>query len=29
MACEILEENGYNVTNIAGGMMDWEGELQF
>lgn len=29
MACEILEENGYNVTNIAGGMMDWNGELQF
>ena len=29
MACEILEENGYNVTNIAGGMMDWDGELQF
>ena len=29
MACEILEENGYNVTNIAGGMMDWNGEVQF
>jgi len=29
MACEILEENGYNVTNIARGMMDWDGELQF
>lgn len=29
MACEILEENGYNVTNVAGGMMSWEGELQF
>lgn len=29
MACEILEENGYDVTNIAGGMMDWDGELQF
>lgn len=29
MACEILEENGYVVTNIAGGMMDWDGELQF
>ena len=29
MACEILEENGYAVTNIAGGMMDWNGELQF
>lgn len=29
MACEILEESGYNVTNIAGGMMDWNGEVQF
>ncbi|WP_144511259.1 rhodanese-like domain-containing protein [Bacillus sp. FJAT-22090] len=29
MACEILEEHGYNVTNVVGGMMDWEGELQF
>ncbi|MFJ7826173.1 rhodanese-like domain-containing protein [Psychrobacillus sp. NPDC096623] len=29
MACEILEENGYDVTNIAGGMMDWNGEVQF
>ena len=29
MACEILEENGYNVTNVTGGMMGWEGELQF
>lgn len=29
MACEILEENGYNVTNLVGGMMAWEGELEF
>ena len=29
MACEILEDNGYDVTNIAGGMMDWDGEVQF
>ncbi|MFJ8065233.1 rhodanese-like domain-containing protein [Psychrobacillus sp. NPDC096426] len=29
MACEILEENGFTVTNVAGGMLDWEGELQF
>ena len=29
MACEILEENGYDVTNVVGGMMEWEGELQF
>ncbi|WP_313891167.1 rhodanese-like domain-containing protein [Psychrobacillus sp.] len=28
-ACEILEENGYNVTNLVGGMMAWEGELEF
>jgi len=29
MACEILEGNGFEVTNIAGGMMDWDGEVQF
>lgn len=29
MACEILEENGFSVTNVVGGMLDWEGELQF
>lgn len=29
MACEILEENGFTVTNVAGGMLDWEGEVQF
>ncbi|TQR21023.1 rhodanese-like domain-containing protein [Psychrobacillus vulpis] len=29
MACEILEENGFTVTNVVGGMLDWEGELEF
>lgn len=29
MACGILEENGFNVTNVVGGMLDWDGELQF
>lgn len=29
MACEILEENGYDVTNVTGGMMAWDGEVQF
>ncbi|MEI4768485.1 rhodanese-like domain-containing protein [Psychrobacillus sp. FJAT-51614] len=29
MACEMLEENGFSVTNIVGGMQEWEGELQF
>lgn len=29
MACEILEENGFTVTNVVGGMMEWDGELQF
>ncbi|WP_391121504.1 rhodanese-like domain-containing protein [Psychrobacillus sp. L3] len=29
MACEILEENGFIVTNVVGGMLEWEGELQF
>ena len=28
MACEILEENGFDVTNVSGGMMDWEGEVE-
>ena len=28
MACQFLEENGYDVTNVAGGMMDWEGEIE-
>jgi len=25
-ACEFLTENGYNVTNVEGGMLAWEGE---
>ena len=29
MACEVLEENGYDVTNVTGGMMAWDGEVQF
>ncbi|SHF86572.1 rhodanese-like domain-containing protein [Ornithinibacillus halophilus] len=29
MACQVLEANGYNVTNIAGGMLAWEDELEF
>jgi rhodanese-related sulfurtransferase len=29
MACEILEGNGFEVTNVVGGMLDWEGEKQF
>jgi rhodanese-related sulfurtransferase len=29
MACEILEENGFTVTNVVGGMLEWDGELQF
>lgn len=27
-ACQYLIENGYNVTNIVGGMLDWEGETE-
>ncbi len=27
-ACQYLVQNGYNVTNIAGGMLDWEGEIE-
>ena len=29
MACEILEEKGYDVTNVTGGMMAWDGEVQY
>lgn len=28
-ACKLLQENGYDVTNMAGGMLEWEGELEF
>lgn len=27
-ACQILSQNGYNVTNMLGGMLDWEGEIE-
>ncbi|MFC5734131.1 rhodanese-like domain-containing protein [Cytobacillus gottheilii] len=27
-ACQFLIQNGYNVTNMAGGMLDWEGEVE-
>lgn len=27
-ACQYLIENGYNVTNMVGGMLDWEGETE-
>lgn len=28
-ACEFLEANGYDVTNMEGGMMSYDGELEF
>ncbi|WP_080848258.1 rhodanese-like domain-containing protein [Cytobacillus gottheilii] len=27
-ACQFLIQNGFNVTNIAGGMLEWEGEIE-
>lgn len=27
-ACDFLEKKGYNVTNIKGGMLDWEGDVE-
>lgn len=27
-ACEYLVQNGYNATNIVGGMLDWEGDVE-
>lgn len=27
-ACDFLIQNGYNVTNMVGGMLDWEGEVE-
>ncbi|WP_047986439.1 rhodanese-like domain-containing protein [Ornithinibacillus californiensis] len=27
-ACQFLIQNGYNVTNMVGGMLDWEGEME-
>lgn len=27
-ACQFLEEQGYDVTNMSGGMLDWQGEVE-
>lgn len=27
-ACQYLEQQGYNVTNMSGGMLEWEGEVK-
>ena len=27
-ACEYLEAQGYDVTNMVGGMLDWHGEVE-
>ena len=27
-ACQFLAQNGYDVTNMTGGMLDWEGEVE-
>lgn len=27
-ACTFLEEQGYNATNMTGGMLSWEGEVE-
>jgi rhodanese-related sulfurtransferase len=27
-AAKFLSEKGYNVTNVAGGMLDWDGEVE-
>ncbi|MFC5464829.1 rhodanese-like domain-containing protein [Lederbergia graminis] len=27
-ACEFLMDNGYDVTNMTGGMLAWEGEIE-
>jgi rhodanese-related sulfurtransferase len=29
MACEFLIDQGYDVTNMVGGMLAWEDELEF
>lgn len=28
MACELLIDEGFNVTNMAGGMLAWEDEIE-
>lgn len=27
-ACEYLESQGFDVTNMAGGMLEWQGEVE-
>lgn len=27
-ACSFLSQNGYNVTNVDGGMLGWEGDVE-
>lgn len=27
-ACQFLEEQGYHVTNMSGGMLEWQGEVE-
>ncbi|GMK39328.1 rhodanese-like domain-containing protein [Paenibacillus sp. CCS19] len=29
LACEMLESLGYDVVNMTGGMMNWNGNLEF
>lgn len=28
MACQFLEGQGFDVTNMSGGMLDWQGEVE-
>ena len=28
MACQFLEEQGFDVTNMSGGMLEWQGEIE-
>jgi rhodanese-related sulfurtransferase len=28
-ACQFLEEQGYDVTNMSGGMLEWQGEVEY
>jgi len=27
-ACQFLEEQGFDVTNMSGGMLEWQGEIE-
>lgn len=29
VACEYLEQSGYKVSNMVGGMLEWDGEVSF